>query len=189
MNRKPLPTDADVKDLAKRLKALWASRQSVRPFLRQQAGLFRELQSKGWSWAGLALALNKAKLTYHTGKPWTADSLMQAFSRAQVPLQRQKLIAACRPTEFDKNPTNLINSMEVERSFNTPHPGVETPTASAAAAPASFVSDELVRAPPAPRSPVPQFKPFSLKPQELPSEVSSAEIEERAALHRRMFGS
>ena len=107
MNRKPLPPDSDIKDLAKRLKALWASGQSVRPFFRQHAALFRELQNQGWSWAGLALVLNKAKITYRTGKPWTADALLQAFSRAQVPLRQRKLMEAGRSTEFDKNPTNV----------------------------------------------------------------------------------
>lgn len=81
----------------------------MRPFFRQHAGLFRELRSQGWSWAGLALALNKARLTYRTGKPWTAASLMQAFSRAQVPLQRQELIRSGEPTEFDKTQPNMIN--------------------------------------------------------------------------------
>lgn len=112
MNRKPPPTDADVRDLAKRLKALWSSGQSVRPFLRQQADPFRELQSQGWSWAGLALAMNKAKITYRTGKPWTADSLVQAFSRAQAPLKPREITVLAQPHEHDKHPTNLTDVSE-----------------------------------------------------------------------------
>jgi hypothetical protein len=110
MNRKPPPTDADVKDLAKRLKALWASGQSVRPFLRQHAALFRELQSDGWSWVGLALTLNKARITYRTGKPWTADSLVQAFSRAQASSKARKIQTPDPPPIFDKSQTNLIKA-------------------------------------------------------------------------------
>jgi hypothetical protein len=188
MNVKPPPSNAEIRDLAKRLKPLWASGQSVRPFLRKHAGMIRTLQSQGWSWAGLALAFNKAKITYRTDKPWTADTLMQAFSRAQVPLQQHGFGAADESRKHDKNPTNLIKVEETGRILDAPRLAVETPSASAANVP-SPVPDELARATSASFPSVPQFKPFSLKPQELPPDLSPGEIEERAALHRRMFGS
>ncbi len=87
MNQKPLPPDEDVRQLAKRLKTLWTPKQGVRRFLRKHAVLLRELKDDEWSWAGLALALNKARITYRTGTPWTDTALMQAFSRAQVELK------------------------------------------------------------------------------------------------------
>jgi hypothetical protein len=87
MYRKPSPSDKDVETLAARFRDLWTPGLTVRPYLRKHGPLFRERLEDGWSWAGLALALTKAGITYQTGKPWSANALMQAFSRAQSPLK------------------------------------------------------------------------------------------------------
>ncbi|MGE4482936.1 hypothetical protein [Acidocella sp.] len=105
MNEKPLPPDEDVRQLAKRLKTLWTPKQSVRRFLRKHATLFRELKSEDWSWAGIALALNKAKITYRTDRPWTGTALMQAFSRAQVELKGPSVRATNSRQHGESSPT------------------------------------------------------------------------------------
>jgi len=87
MNRKPLPPDPDIKDLAKKFRGLRKPCQTVRAFLRENRLPLRKLRQEGWSWAGLGLALTKAGIKYDTGKEWTGDALVQAFSRAQVPLR------------------------------------------------------------------------------------------------------
>jgi hypothetical protein len=87
MYRKPSPSDKDVEALAARFRDLWTPDQTVRPYLRKHGQFFREQLEDGWSWAGLALALTKAGITYQTGTPWSADALIQAFSRAQSPLR------------------------------------------------------------------------------------------------------
>jgi hypothetical protein len=87
MYRKPSPSDKDVEALAARFRDLWTPDQTVRPYLRKHGQFFRKQLEDGWSWAGLALALTKAGITYQTGTPWSANALMQAFSRAQSPLR------------------------------------------------------------------------------------------------------
>lgn len=137
MNQKPLPPDEDVRHLAKRFKDLWKPKQNVRPFLRKHAAVFRDLKSEGWSWAGLALAMNKAKITYRTNKPWTDSALMQAFSRAQVELKGH----AVRATPSARG--NESNVMPLAAA------GPEIPCAAASAVPASTPHNTTAPAHPA----------------------------------------
>lgn len=181
MNQKPLPSRANVKGLATRLKNLWAPDQSVRPFLRKHTALFRELQRDGWSWAGLALGMNKAGITYRTAKPWTADTLMQAFSRAQVALKDKPRPQQEAPKEAaiqDGNTAMAASTTDAGASFVAP--AIAEPTAFGAPLSAP-VGGEATR-------PAPRFKPVSFRPREPLRVLTSEERAEIEENRRLTFG-
>jgi hypothetical protein len=160
----------------------------VRRFLRKHAALFREFKNDGWSWAGLALVLNKAKITYDTSTPWNSDSLVQAYSRAQASgkgknhsssTQREFDNKASLPPNHDKNRTNLIdagqdsrvNAADVARQSSPGAQNLEHAIVPSA-------SRDAVK-------PAPRFKPVSLRqhqPPRAPTEEELAKIEENRRL-------
>ena len=168
MNQKPLPPDNDVKELAKRLRKLRVPGQGVRPYLRKHATLFRQLRRDDWSWAGLALAMTKAGIMYQTEKPWTAETLLQAFARAQVPLK----------SHTRRNSDQMAPEVPVARSGTT-----SPPTLVSSPSEVGYRAGDIASAQPA--TPVPRFKPVSIRPVESrarPSQEELAEIERNRIL-------
>ena len=168
MNQKPLPPERDVKELARQFRKLWVPGQGMRPYLRKHAALFQQLRQDGWSWAGLALAMTTAGVMYQTQKPWTAEGLLQAFSRAQLPLKghaRRKQVEAVK--EISTKPSSetsaeLLPTLVPETACQA---DVITPVKTVEA--------------------VPRFKPVSFRPFEprpKPTQEELAEIERNRIL-------
>ena len=113
MNQKPLPPPKDVKELARQFRKLWVPGQGMRPYLRKHAALFHQLRQDGWSWAGLALAMTTAGVMYQTKKPWTAETLLPAFSRAQLPLKGHAGARwlKLRTKRLPQHPARLVRSL------------------------------------------------------------------------------
>ncbi len=171
MNQKPLPPEQEIKVCAKQLRALWTRGQKIRPFLRKQAPLFRQLLQDDWSWAGLALAMTKAGITYDTKKPWTADSLLQAFSRAQRALKGHSRRKDAEPSPADARPI-----LHVVASADVPISPVQI-AMPAKSSPAN-----------APAKPAPRFKPVSIKPFEPRPQPTQAELDAIEQNRRLTFG-
>lgn len=157
MYRKPIPSDKEIDAQAKRFRSLWKSDQAIRPYLRRHAQLFHDLLKEDWSWASLALALTKAGITYQTKKPWSASSLMQAFSRAQSPLKGYTRGRSTRASA----------SIQLPSPPNTSETAAEVVTFQAAVAGQA----------PAER-PRPRFKPVSIKPPEPRHHQTAEELAE-----------
>ncbi len=171
MNQKPLPPEQEIKDRAKQLRALWTRGQKIRPFLRKQAPLFRQLLHEEWSWAGLALAMTKAGITYETKKPWTADSLLQAFSRAQRPLNGHARRKGCEPNPADAKPALHVVTL-APASVSSAH--IAKPVEGGS-------TNEPARS-------ASRFKPVSIKPFEPRPQPTQAELAEIEQNRRLTFG-
>lgn len=176
MFRKPVPSDTEIDAMAEQFKMLWKPGQAIRPYLRKHAQMFRGLLRDEWSWAGLALALTKAGITYQTEKPWSANALMQAFSRAQLPLKG-----------YSRRKDSASNTNEPPPESNV-RAALPAPNTQAAFHPMAATDRATTSGLTTGAEPIPKFKPFSLKAQEPPREPSPGEIEEREAIRIRMFG-
>ena len=140
----------------------------MRPYLRKHAHLFRQLREDSWSWAGLALAMTAAGVTYQTKKPWTAEALVQAFSRAQLPLKGH---AQRKPVEA----VAAVSASASGASSSEPLPTLAPETIRHAE---EFVSLPEVKV--ASRFKPVSFRPFEPRPK--PTQEELAEIERNRIL-------
>lgn len=172
MPKKREASPEEIAALAKQFRALWRKGDALRPWMRQHRQMVLGLVHGDYSWDAIAKALSKAKIKYQGGEAedWMAEGLRREFVRA------------ARPRKFDKSPANVTDTGEIANvtgRLDAPRPAADTPAVLIAPAMAAPVS----------LPPAPQFKPFSLKTHEPPPDLSPAEIDERDALRRRMFGS
>ena len=177
------PSELELVALSDQFRALWRPGDVLRPWLRRHHPMIRNLVHSDWSWATVADALTRASITYRTGRAWSAEGLRREVARASAPLRGYGRHGAGGPA--------------------APLPSHEAAAqqATLSAAPAALLRPALQQIRPAvprPQSPqaspavatppVPGFKAFSLKPQEPPRPLTPEEIEEREAMHHRMFG-
>lgn len=127
--------------------------------------MFRELVNDDWSWAAVADALTRAGITWRTGRGWSAEGLRREIVRASIPLKSRG--------REGKAPSPAAQ-VSAPGEATTPQVAAGSP------APASF--------PPPSAAPVPRFKPASLKPYEPPRPLTSAEEQEREAVHKKIYG-
>ncbi|MDR3572351.1 MAG: hypothetical protein P4L50_00680 [Anaerolineaceae bacterium] len=77
-------TETEIQALAAELSGNWIAGSPIRVWLRAHYPKLVALVAEGWSWAGIAAALNVAAITYQTKTPWTATSLRtDAFRSAK----------------------------------------------------------------------------------------------------------
>jgi len=164
------PPEAELDALAERFRALWRQGDVVRPWLRKHHAMIRTLVHDDWSWAAVAEALTRAGITWRTERAWSAEGLRREIIRASRPL-KSRAWATEPPAPA------------------APDPGPEAPdvphTAADSQAPAQAAA---ALAPPPGGSPVPRFKPASLKPYEPPRPPTADEEKEREAVHKKVYG-
>ncbi len=183
MFRKPTPTDEEVDALALRLSMLHKRGQSIRPFLRKHASVFRDLMNDDWSWSGIAMAMTKAGIMYETKTEWSGTVLMKTFWRAQLPLKgkqtnsrsdpESRMIQNEVPVEADS--LSLPSSPSTKSIFSRPEAAHDIAR--------SGGSEPIFQ-----NETSPKFRAFSVKAQEPPREPTAEEIREREAIRIRMFG-
>jgi hypothetical protein len=161
------PSEAELDALAERFRALWRQGDVLRPWLRKHHAMIRALVHDDWSWAAVADALTRAGIAWRTGRAWSAEGLRREIVRASIPLKSRGW-AAEAPAPAASYP----------------------PPAAAQAAAASPVPAQTTAAfaPPPSGSPVPRFKPASLKPYEPPRPPTADEEKEREAVHKKIYG-
>ena len=177
------PSELELVALSDQFRAIWRPGDVLRPWLRKHHTTIRDLVHGDWSWATLADALTRAGITYRTGRAWSPEGLRREVARASAPLRGSRRHGASRP------PAPLS-------SHDTPdQPPILPAPPDAPARPAQPQLRPAVPRPQGPDAtptvatpPVPRFKAFSLKPQEPPRPLTPEEIEEREAMHHRMFG-
>jgi hypothetical protein len=96
MTYKRTPTDDEIETLAAQFRPLWRTGEAVRPWLRKHAVMLIDLVHDDWSWAGVAIALDRAGIAYKTGNPWQAEQLRAKIAAARRPLKRNALSSAQR---------------------------------------------------------------------------------------------
>ena len=179
MPLKRIPVDDEIEAMAAAMLPLVKRGETVRPFLRRNQEWLLALVREE-SWATLALVINKIGITYSTGKPWTARTLSHEFLHATAPLKgyrnRRKQNAVA--PNF-----SVITSASAPAESN---PGSKSELD--AASPHLAAVPDITSLAEATTSPVPKFKPFSLKRPEPKRELTPQEIEEREAIRIRMFG-
>jgi hypothetical protein len=174
MPLKRQPSDDELNALADEFRPLWRPGDVVRPWLRKHQTRLRALVADEWSWAALADALTRAGVTFRTKRPWTGDALKHEVRRAGLPLKRSRpeVMSQLHVIPPAVQPTAPQPERPTQPQFRPAVPQTRGTHASPA-----------VAAPP-----VPRFKAFSLKPQEPPRPLTPEEMEEREAMHHRMFG-
>ena len=164
------PSDAELDALAERFRALWRQGEVVRPWLRKHNAMIRTLVHDDWSWAAVAEALTHAGITWRTGRAWSAEGLRREIIRASLPLKRRGWAAEPpAPAASDPRP--------------------DAPAAPQAAAVSPVTAQATADLAPQPSgSPVPRFKPASLKPYEPPRPPTADEEKEREAVRKKIYG-
>jgi hypothetical protein len=81
------PSEAEINALAADLAALWRPGDVIGPWLRKHHGKLLALVHDDWSWSALAAALTIARITYRTGRAWSADNLRRDVWRAHRPFK------------------------------------------------------------------------------------------------------
>jgi hypothetical protein len=81
------PSEAEINALAVDLAVLWRTGDVIGPWLRKHHGKLLALVHDDWSWSALAAALTIARVTYRTGRAWSADNLRRDVWRARRPLK------------------------------------------------------------------------------------------------------
>ncbi len=89
------PTDDEIAVLIEELKPLIKEGEAVWTWLRKHKPLLQKKVVDGMTWQGIAVALTQLGMTYKTGKPWTARSLL-------------KQVAGCK---LEPKPTVVVTSM------------------------------------------------------------------------------
>jgi hypothetical protein len=163
------PSDAELTALAERFRALWRQGDVLRPWLRKHHAMIRELVHDDWSWASVAEALRRARITYRTGRAWSAEGLRREVVRATIPLKRATPLpspnsarAPAPPSEAGGPPQPKIRPATQALPRVDPNPSASGPS-------------------------VPRFKPASPKPIEPPRQLTPQEIQEREAMRKRIF--
>jgi hypothetical protein len=87
IERQPSPAESDA--LAERVRALRRHGEVLRPWLRKHDSLLCDPVDDDWSCAGAADARARARITYQTRRPWSAEGLRREAVRAIVPLRRK----------------------------------------------------------------------------------------------------
>jgi hypothetical protein len=107
MTYKRTPTDDEIDALAEQFRPLWRTGEAVRPWLRKHASMLIDLVHDDWSWAGVAIALDRAGVAYKTGNPWQAEQLRAKIAGTRRPLKRDAWSAAIERdldrSEIDRN--------------------------------------------------------------------------------------
>lgn len=159
----------DIAALAAELRRLWRPGEQLRPWLRKHRQMVVDLVHDEWTWDIMAEAFTLAKIKYRRGrgKDWHGEGLRREFVRAALPLKR------------DKNRTNVIDGTQQARSNQL--------LAAEKSAPAAAHSEVRAVASVAAQTvtPVPRFKPVSLRPAEprqMPTAEELAEIEQNRRL-------
>jgi hypothetical protein len=66
----------DIEVMAEALAQRWRRGDGIEPFLRGlETELSRRVREEHWSWESLALAFNRAGITYQSGRVWTGRTL------------------------------------------------------------------------------------------------------------------
>ncbi len=66
----------DIEVMAEALAQRWRRGDGIEPFLRDlEPELSRRVRDQHWSWESLALAFNRAGITYQSGRVWTGQTL------------------------------------------------------------------------------------------------------------------
>lgn len=152
------PSEAELDELAVRFRALWRTGNVLRPWLRRHQAMIRGLVDDEWSWGSVAAALTRAGITWSTGRPWSAEVLRSEVARAAIPLKSRG------SAEIPSSPAQ--RPVQAEAS---PQPAAaDGPARDAAAAP--------------------KFRPARPKPYEPPRPLTPAEEQERAAIHKKLYG-
>jgi len=152
------PVEAELDALAERLRTLWREGDVLRPWLRKHEAMIRDLVDHEWSWTSVAAALTRAGITWRTRRPWSAEGLRREVVRAAIPLKSRG-------------------------KRQSPSPGVQPrvqPEASQSTAAADRAAADGVSAP--------RFRPARPKPYEPPRPLTPAEEQERAAIHKKLYG-
>jgi hypothetical protein len=75
---KHLRSAHEIEETARDLARQWRQGDGVEPFLRRvEPELSRRVRNDNWSWETVARALNRAGITYQTGREWTGELLSQ----------------------------------------------------------------------------------------------------------------
>ena len=164
------PSEAELDALADRFRALWRPGDVLRPWLRKNHATIRTLVHDDCSWAAVAEALTRAGITWRTGRAWSAEGLRREMVRASIPLKSR--IWAAEATAM---------------AASDPAPGVPAVPQATAASPVPPQATAAI-APPPSGSPVPRFKPASLKPYEPPRPPTADEEKEREAVRKKIYG-
>jgi hypothetical protein len=185
------PTEQELEALTAEFRGQWHTGETVVPWLRLHEPRFRELVARGWSWAGLAVVLTRAGITYQTGRAWTGDNLRCDVYRASRPLKRQQRRSTASPLRQAPASAFLVdpqagamppNEIPTSQSTSSAKPRFEPMRLLPAA------SQEVVGpTPPAgsAASTVPRFKSFTLKDQEPPRPPTPEEQQEKDAIRKR----
>lgn len=169
MPKRHEPSHDEIEALAGTFRALWRRGKPLRPWLRKHRQMVLDLVHDEWSWNSIAKAFSVAGIKYREGKgkDWHGEGLRCEFARAALPLKR------------DKNRTNVIDIAQTARSNQM--------IAAEESAPAACHSEVRTVAPVIAQAvtPMPRFKPVSLRPagpRPMPSPEELAEIEQNRRL-------
>ena len=169
MPKRHEPSQDEIEALAATFRALWRRGKPLRPWLRKHRQMVLDLVHDEWSWNSIAKVFSVADIKYREGKgkDWHGEELRSEFARAALPLKR------------DKNRTNVIDGTQQARSNQV--------LAAEKSAPATDHSEARAVAPVAAQTmtPMPRFKPVSLRPAEprqMPTAEELAEIEQNRRL-------
>jgi len=152
------PSNAELDALAERFRAMWRDGNVLYPWLRKHHTMIRDLVDDEWSWSTVADALTRAGITWRTGRPWSAEGLRRTVDRAAIPLKSRG-------------------------NRQAQSPAVQRPARAEASPPAAAADRAAADGVSAPR-----FRPARPKPYEPPRPLTPAEEQERAAIHKKLYG-